>query len=361
MNLEHQLFGNTLLSWLLALGVGTATLLVVTLLRRAAANRIAKIAQRTVTSIDNAFVAAIAATRLWLLGAVAFALGARTLALPDSLAHVLHLLAVAAFFVQIGLWAGRLFGFWLDRSEARARETNAGAATSLAALRFIGTFALWLFVLLMVLDNAGVNVTSLVAGLGIGGVAVAFALQNVLGDLFASLAIIIDKPFVVGDAIGVGDQAGTVERVGLKTTRLRGLGGEQIIFSNGDLLKAQIRNYRRMRERRIAFAFGVPADTDAAKLERIPALVGAAVEREPHARFERAHLLVFDDPLQFHVVFWMTTPEFVAGADALQRIHLALLRTLAAEGVALKFVPRGFAPPPSQAGTELAARSVYPG
>lgn len=361
MNLDRELFGNSLITWLLSAGIAVFVLLVIALLRRIAADRLQKIAQRTVTPVDDAFVAVIGATRLWLIAVLTVALGARMLALPEPLARAFRVLAVIAFFVQIGLWAGRLFGFWLDRSEARARETNVGAATSLAALRFIGMLALWLFMLLMVLDNIGVNITSLVAGLGIGGVAVAFALQNVLGDLFASLAIIIDKPFVVGDAIGVGDQAGTVERVGLKTTRLRGLGGEEIVFSNGDLLKSQIRNYRRMRERRVAFTFGVAANTDPSRLERIPALVGDIVEREPHARFERAHLLVLDDPLQFHVVFWMTTPDYAEGADVRHRIHLSLIRMLAAEGVALKFVPRGFAAPPSQAGTELAGRSVYPG
>ncbi len=136
--------------------------------------------------------------------------------------------------------------------------------------------------LLLTLDNLGVNVTALVAGLGIGGIAVALAMQNILGDLFASLSIVIDKPFVIGDFIVVDDYKGTVEHVGLKTTRVRSLGGEQLVFSNNDLLKSRVRNYKRMYERRIEFSFGVLYQTPADQLEWIVDEVKRIINAQTH-------------------------------------------------------------------------------
>eukprot|EP01034_Spumella_vulgaris_P020373 gene20373-26103_t len=142
----------------------------------------------------------------------------------------------------------------------------------------------------MVLDNLGFNITTLVASLGIGGIAVALAVQNILGDLLASLSIVLDKPFVVGDFIIVGEQMGTVESIGLKTTRLRGLGGDQIIFSNGDILKSRIGNQTRMQSRRASFTIRLRYGTTAGQLAAIPELVKELVlAQEQTASFERAH------------------------------------------------------------------------
>jgi len=191
------------------------------------------------------------------------------------------------------------------------------------------------------LDQLGVDVTALVAGLGIGGIAVALALQNILGDLFASAAIVLDKPFMVGDFIVVGEHAGTVEKVGLKTTRVRSLSGEQLVFANALLLNAQLRNFKRMNERRIAFAIGVTYETPLEKLRALPGWLKAAVEAQPKARFDRAHFKSYGDfSLNFEVVYYVLSAEFNVYMDAQQAINLTIYEKLAQEGVQFAYPTR---------------------
>jgi small-conductance mechanosensitive channel len=190
----------------------------------------------------------------------------------------------------------------------------------------------------MALDNLGVNVTTMIAGLGVGGIAVALAVQNILGDLFASLSIVIDKPFVIGDFVIVDEYMGTVEHVGLKTTRLRSLGGEQLVFSNGDLLKTRIRNYKRMRERRAVFGFGIEYDTPIELVEKIPAMVRAIIEARAKVRFDRAHFKGFGaSSLDYEVVYWMLDPDFNLYMDTQQQINLELMRLFQREGVSFAY------------------------
>jgi small-conductance mechanosensitive channel len=199
----------------------------------------------------------------------------------------------------------------------------------------------WAAVLLVLLDNLGVNITTLIAGLGVGGIAVALAAQNVLGDLFSSLSIVLDKPFVVGDFIVVGDFLGSVEHVGLKTTRLRSLSGEQVVFSNTDLLNSRIRNYGRMFERRIVSSIGVTYQTPVAKLRRIPEIIREIVEEQDRVRFDRAHFQTFaDSALTFEIVYYVLTPDYNYYMDVQQNINLALFERLAAEGVEFAYPTR---------------------
>jgi small-conductance mechanosensitive channel len=193
-------------------------------------------------------------------------------------------------------------------------------------------------VLLSMLDNLGINVTALVASLGIGGIAIALAAQNILGDLFASLTIAIDKPFVIGDFIILGQETGTVEHVGLKTTRLRSLSGEQIILSNNDLLQSRIHNYKRMEERRALFAIGVTYDTPAEKLELIPELIKQAVAAQTDARFDRAHFKSFGAfSLDFETVYYVRKPDYGVFMDVQQAINLQLVRSFADHSIAFAF------------------------
>ncbi|MDZ7632343.1 MAG: mechanosensitive ion channel family protein [Gemmatimonadaceae bacterium] len=193
---------------------------------------------------------------------------------------------------------------------------------------------IWSAVLLVALSNLGVNITAFIASLGVGGVAVALATQNILGDLFSSLAIVLDKPFVIGDFIVVGDMAGTVEKVGLKTTRLKSLSGEQLIFSNADLLSSRVRNFKRMQERRILFKLGVTYQTPRAMLERIPVMLRAAVEAQSNVRFDRAHFLAFGDfSLDFEVVYFVLSADFNRYMDVQQLINFSIHEQFEAAGV----------------------------
>jgi small-conductance mechanosensitive channel len=180
-----------------------------------------------------------------------------------------------------------------------------------------------------------------VAGLGIGGIAVALAMQNILGDLFASMAIVLDKPFRVGDFIIVNDQPGTVEKVGLKTTRVKSLWGEQLVFANAKLLNSDIKNYKRLQERRIAFGVGVTYETPLEKLRAIPGWLKAAVEAQPDVRFDRAHFKSYGDfSLDFEIVYYVLGPEFNLYMDRQQAINLAIFAKFAAEGVQFAYPTR---------------------
>jgi small-conductance mechanosensitive channel len=191
-------------------------------------------------------------------------------------------------------------------------------------------------VLLLALDNLGIQIKPLLAGLGIGGIAVALAVQTVLGDVLASLSIALDKPFTIGDFLAVEDFQGTVEHIGVKSTRLRSLSGEQIVMSNTDILKARVRNFGRMRERRAVFQIGVHYDTPEDALAAIPTLIREIVEAQPNVRFDRCHFLTFgDSALQFETVYIVTRADFNTYADTQQRINLAILAKLRA--ISVKF------------------------
>jgi small-conductance mechanosensitive channel len=205
----------------------------------------------------------------------------------------------------------------------------------------VARLAVWSLVLLLALDNLGFNITALLAGMGIGGIAVALAAQNILGDLFASLSIVLDKPFVVGDFIVVGEQLGTVEYIGLKTTRIRSLGGEQIVFSNTDLLGSRIRNYKRMQERRVVFGFGVVYQTPHEKLQTIPGMVREIIGKLDRARFDRAHFKEYgDSSLNFEVVYYVLSADYNVYMDIQQAINLELFRRFQEDGIDFAYPTR---------------------
>jgi small-conductance mechanosensitive channel len=189
-------------------------------------------------------------------------------------------------------------------------------------------------VLLVALDNFGVDITALVTGLGIGGIAVALAVQNILGDLFASLSIILDKPFVIGDFIIVDNYMGNIEHIGLKSTRVRSLSGEQLIFSNSDLLKSRIRNYKRMMKRRVVFAVGVVYQTAPEKLKVIPELIKKMIEAQELTEFDRVHFKEFGNfSLNYEAVYWVCSPDYKTYMDIQQAINLAIFEEFKTQGI----------------------------
>ncbi len=202
----------------------------------------------------------------------------------------------------------------------------------------IAKILLWAFAILVVLSTMGVNVTALIAGMGIGGVAVAFALQNILGDLFSSFAIYFDKPFVEGDFIIVGEKMGVVEKIGIKTTRLRALQGEEIVMSNAELTSVQIHNFKKMQKRRIDFGFGVTYNTPSEKLERIPAMVEEIVKEEELADFERIHFNQFaESSLLFAGVYYINSADFADYMKTHQSILFKIKRKFEEEGISMAF------------------------
>jgi small-conductance mechanosensitive channel len=332
--LNATYLGNSLKTWLIAVFVGVGTLAVLGLARRILERRLSSLAARTGTDIDDLAVDLVRITRFFFPLFIALYIGSRPLAMTPTLDRVIGGAMVIALLVQFALWGNAVIAFWITRYMQSRMKEDAAAATTIGALRFIAKLVLWTVVLLLALDNLGMDITTLVAGLGVGGIAVALALQSVLGDLFASLSIVLDKPFVIGDFIIVGDFLGTVEHIGLKTTRLRSLSGEQLVFANGDLLSSRIRNYKRMAERRIVFSFGVVYQTAADKLEVIPGIVREIVESQAKTRFDRAHFKAFGDfSLNFEVVYYVLEPEYNLYMDIQQQINMALYRRLEQEGI----------------------------
>lgn len=239
------------------------------------------------------------------------------------------------FFVQCGLMATGLVRLYLRRYRLRKQREEEMAIVS--ALNFVDLGAralIWLIVILLIIDSFNYDVTALVAGLGVGGVAVALAVQNILGDVFASLTIVLDKPFVVGDFIIVGDLLGTVEHIGLKTTRIRSLSGEQLIFGNGDLLSSRIRNFKRMQERRVVFSLGVVYQTKPEKLRKAVEIIRETIQAQDKVRFDRSHFQKYGDfALIFENVYWVLTPDYNVYMDIQQAINLKLYDRFEAEGI----------------------------
>lgn len=339
--LERIAAGNSGVDWLVALGtaVGLGALLLYT--RRFLIGRLRKLAATTATPLDDLMLDVLTGTRRLFLAVIALYAAVQYLTLPPRADRIIDGAVIIVLLFQVALWANRAILAWLKHYVQSKRETDAAGATTVTVLGFIARLAVWALVTLLILDNLGFNITTLVASLGIGGIAVALAVQNVLGDIFASLSIALDKPFVIGDFIIVEDVMGTVEYIGLKTTRLRSLSGEQIIFSNGDLLKARIRNYKRMVERRVLFAFGVTYQTSAEKLECIPDTVREIVEAQPKARFDRAHFKGFgDSSLDFEVVYYVNDRDYNVYMDTQQAINLALVRRFEADGIEFAYPTR---------------------
>lgn len=333
-SLDRILVRNPISDWLIAVCGALGFVLLVFAVQRAIIRRLSNSERPKATRMDRALINAVESTKLWLIVFVAVYFASQYLDLGKKVEARLDHVITVAILVQVGLWIAALLDFWVATSRMRAEQGNLAAATSLAALNFIGKLLLWLVMLLFILDNLGINVTALVASLGIGGIAVALAVQNILGDLFASLSIVIDKPFVIGDSIVVDSFSGTVEHVGLKTTRVRADTGEQLIFSNSDLLKARLRNYKRMVERRVLLNFDVDFATAPEVIETIPGLLREIVEAQPLTRVDRSHLKALaGSAYQFEIVYWMRDPAYALFMDTRQKILLTIVRRFAADGI----------------------------
>ncbi len=339
--LLDSIAGNSVVAWAVAAFWLFVVTLAVGIVKTRLLTRARAIAHASPNTWDDALVYALEGTRVPLVAAIALVPLAQNLRLQPGVAHWISAIGSIGLFAQLGLWASRFLDHWIKSSRARALQDDPEAATGLAAASFIARVVLWALLILLLLDNLGYNVTTLLAGLGVGGIAVGLALQNILGDLFSSLSIVLDKPFQIGHFVVVDNFSGTVENIGLKTTRIRSIGGEMLVFSNTDLTKARLRNYRAMEQRRIVFGFGVTYDTAVEHLQALPGIVRDIVQAQPDARFDRAHFKDFgDSSLNFEVVYWMTTADYTAYMDTQQAINLELLRICNARAIAFAFPTR---------------------
>lgn len=337
----QTILGSPLTRWAVAAGTGAAVVGIVLAVRHVLLARLASVAARTDTILDDLAVEVLKATRPWCVLGAGILVAARVVGPPEAIRPILALLGWLTFYLQAALWGNRAAHFLEKHEIGKRREQESSGAAILAAAGFASRLLLWGIFLLLSLDRLGVNVSGLVAGLGIGGLAVALAVQNVLGDVFASLSILLDRPFVIGDFLVVGDVVGAVEHIGLKTTRIRSLSGEQIVLSNGELLKSRIHNFKRMTERRVVFTFGLKYRTPREVLAALGEAMRGIIEAQGGARFDRTHFKEFgESALVFETVYFLDTPDYNRYMDVQQAINLALLEHLELNGVAMAYPTR---------------------
>ncbi|MEW5873006.1 MAG: mechanosensitive ion channel family protein [Chloroflexota bacterium] len=339
--IELEFLGNSLVGWLVAAGVAVLSYLGLLVLRSLLTRRLGRLAAHTATAVDDFALEVLRRTRSLFLLVLAVFIGAQLLALPPRAMDFLRLATIVAALLQAALWGLALIDHLVQRRlQAEAHESGFSAdKTTLGALGMLGKVILWSVVILLILENVtGIEINALIASLGVTGIAVALAVQNILGDLFASLSIALDKPFVIGDSIQVGEFSGTVEHIGLKSTRLRSFDGEQVIFANSDLLGSRIRNYQRMQRRRVVFTLGVSDKTPVEKLHRIPDMVQEIVAAQSEVTFDRAHFKQFGDfALDFECAYFVETPDLRVHMDARQAINLAIFQRFEQEGIQLAY------------------------
>ncbi|MEJ2213805.1 MAG: mechanosensitive ion channel family protein [Gammaproteobacteria bacterium] len=323
--LDLSIYGNSLLMWFYALLASIGTLTFLRVIQTRGVRKIKELSTRTATLWDDAFAEMFEHTKLLFLLIFALFLGSLFITLPDKVRSASHTLLILALLIQTGIWLNSIIKFWVDGYKERMVKKDPASVTTMTALSFGGRLVVWSVILLLILDNLGVNVTALVAGLGVGGIAVALAVQNILGDLFASLSIVLDKPFTIGDFLMINDYLGSVEYIGLKTTRLRSLSGEQLIFSNTDMLGSRIRNYGRMYERRVVFNIGVIYQTSRDLLQKIPTIIKHAVEAQKNTRFDRSHFKEYGEfALKFETVYYVLGPDYNTYMDIQEAINLRI-------------------------------------
>ena len=331
---------NSLADFLIFLGLTIGLFFLGKLILGAGCRHLAKLSSRTETSIDDHLLDAFRKTKPFLLLLFVAWISAQWLDLGRA-EKVIDRFGFFVVILQVALWVDRFVIGLIFQSGKKKTEDEGPSSAGILWVSYLVRVALWSTTFLLVISNLGYDVTALVAGLGIGGIAIGLAVQNILGDLFASLSIVLDKPFIVGDFIIVGDLLGSVEKIGINTTRVRSLSGEQLVFSNNDLLSSRIRNFKRMYERRVVFGFGVIYQTTPEQLEEIPQLVRSFVESEDQSRFDRAHFKGFgESSYDFEVVYYVLSPDFTIYMDIQQAVNLAIVRAFAERGIEFAYPTR---------------------
>ena len=318
------IFNNRVLDYLICISIFLISILVIKLFRRFVLARLKRWAERTTTTFDNFLIEIIDKNLLPLLYFGAFYLSIRTLTLNPVLSKVIDILGLALLTIfvirsLISLINYILYVFWLRKEKDEAKER------SLKVILSVIKVVVWGLGIVFLLDNLGFQISTVIAGLGIGGVAVALAAQAILGDLFSYFAIFFDRPFEIGDFIIVGDYLGTIEHIGIKTTRIRSLGGEQIVFSNADLTNARVRNYKRMDQRRVVFKLGVTYQTTLKQVKEIPIIIRNVIKNTKDTVFDRAHFFSYGDfSLVFEVVYYVLSRDYNKYMDIQQEINFAI-------------------------------------
>ena len=333
--MDSQFLGNSAQDYLVSAAVFLGILVGLPIAKAIILRHLKAVSQRTANDFDDLLhdlLRRIVGQLVYLSTALYCA--ALFLTLPDNLGRLLQGLLVIVLTVKIAQVLQGLTAYGVRKWAEQVTKDDPTGAAMVKNVDWLARLVLWTATLLFILDNLGINVTAFIASVGIGGIAIALAAQSVLGDVFSGFAILVDKPFQVGDFIIVGDLLGTVEHVGFKTTRILSLFGEQLIFSNSDLTSSRIRNYGRMRERRVQFSVGVIYQTSVENVKAIPPMVKRIIEEHQRVRFDRAHFKSFGDfALTYEFVFWVLTPDYNAFMDLQQSINFRIIEEFQKAGI----------------------------
>jgi small-conductance mechanosensitive channel len=334
--MDWNLIMMSLRTWTASLLVIGASFITLNLLKRVLLQRLDPDHKPVQSQLDQLFRDLVQKTKLFFIVSWSIFAGMSLQTLPGLQEDLARKFIFLVCILQFGIWSSSIISYLLEHSMRSRMASDAEGVTTLGLVSSLAKFGLYGMLGLLALNHFGVDITALVAGLGIGGIAVALAVQNILGDLFASLTIVLDKPFVVGDQILTGDMQGFVEKIGLKTTRVRSITGEQLIFPNGDLLKGRIRNFKRMEERRLTFFVNLKYETSYEKLRKAPQIIREIIAHHPLARVDRCNIKSFGlHAIELEVVFWVKDIELSTAMRVQGLIHLEIYKAFAREGIEL--------------------------
>jgi small-conductance mechanosensitive channel len=332
---EFEVLGNQLYDYVLAVGIFILLVIIFKGMQWVALRSVERVTRKTKTEWDDAVVTIIKTIKPPFYWYVAFYIALRYLNIEGLAQRVVSFILVAWLVYQVIVALRILIDFYVQQ---RLSKTDKGAQAATHVIHSLVGVALWIVGLLFLLQNFGVNVTSLIAGLGIGGIAIALAAQNVLADLFSSLAIFFDKPFVPGDFVEVGDNKGTVQKIGIKTTRVKALDGEEIVVPNTEMTGAVLKNIGRMKERRVVFMLGVVYETPTEKMRRVPGLVKDVITREEKVKFGRVHFKEFADfSLNFEVIYHVKDKDYAVYMDINERIMIGIKEAFEKEHIEMAY------------------------
>ncbi len=331
--LEIEWLNNTVEQYLYALAIFLIIYVALYIFKKFILTRLKKWAKKTKTTIDDELVRVIDKAPHSLYGFAGIYVAIRSLETADWINKASDVLLITLIVYWVTHIASHLIEYTLNKSNKNKSKSN-----NYFFIALLAKILIWSTGLLLVLSNLGVNISALVASMGIGGIAIALAVQNILGDIFSSFSIYFDKPFAVGDYIIIGDHQGTVKKIGLKTTRMQALQGEEIVISNKELTSTRVRNFKKMKKRRINFSFGVTYDTSSAKIEKIPKIIETIIGKIKMAEYERAHFNAFGDfSLNFEVIYYVTTREYMDYMNTQQEINFAIKRVFEKEKIHMAF------------------------
>ena len=336
--MSYTIFSNTIFSYIIALIIFFITLTILRTVKYIIARYLKRLSKKTKSDIDDMLLRAVENVfRPLLYAFLSFYVAVRTLMIPEIVhTYLYYLLVVIGTFYGI-----RFVATFIDYGTKKYIENNEKEKADESTIKLLNNLAkafLWLVAALLILSNLGYNITTLVAGLGVGGIAVAFALQNILADIFASFSIHFDKPFKTGDFIVIGNDMGTVKKIGIKSTRLTALGGEELVVSNRDLTEARVHNYKRMNKRRIQFEIGVDPSTPNKKLKKIPKMIEQIINSIDLLEFDRAHFKKFGDfTLIFEIVYHIKSKDYNVFMDKQQEINLKINEKFGKEKISMPF------------------------